>query len=384
MLDDVDECTLAQPDYMTFKLKVKLPGNAEPIIDSDLTNDPFERIVTGLTRKVNETLAFNVEGIDGDNDYIVLGVQGVGFDISQYNISFPPAAGNNVVQSRFIWNILCDQIDLAKKNEYTFQFIVVDNANKCRYYNADTLDVTVRLLPPDNQEPTLQVVNMNRDIQMLDNTITTTLGQQITLALIGSDRDRTPQADLLKLEMIEATGNVEPSGYVFANAEGRGTVESTFTWLPDCSIFANDLYKNEYTFAFRVVDDRCYNQKGDTVTVNININDVENEGEEFLPPNFITPNGDNKNDYDFFAMVKQDETTGELVSILPGDNCTGVFEGISIFNRWGKRVYESPSRDFRWYADGEVSGIYYYYLKYSDKEYKGIITVAYHASESIR
>ena len=27
---------------------------------------------------------------------------------------------------------------------------------------------------------------------------------------------------------------------------------------------------------------------------------------EFLPPNFVTPNGDNKND--FFAMVKEDET----------------------------------------------------------------------------
>ena len=83
----------------------------------------------------------------------------------------------------------------------------------------------------------------------------------------------------------------------------------------------------------------AYNQKGDTVVVNININDVDNEGEEFLPPNFVTPNGDNKND--FFAMVKEDETTGELVNILPKDNCTGVFEGIVIFNRWGKSVFES-------------------------------------------
>ena len=115
--------------------------------------------------------------------------------------------------------------------------------------------------------------------------------------------------------------------------------------------------------------------------VNININDVEHKEDEFLPPNFISPNGDNKND--FFAMVKEDEITGELVSILPGDNCTGVFEGISIFNRWGKSVYHSGSRDFRWFPD-ETTGIYYYFLKYSNKEYKGTITIAYHSSESVR
>lgn len=380
LLDDIDECTFAQPDIMNFKLRVKLPGNAVPVIDSDLTPDPFERSVTGLKRKINESLVFNVKGIDADNDFIVLDVRGVGFDISNYNVSFPTASGNNVVQSKFQWNIFCDEVDLSKKDEFTFQFIVVDNANKCRYYNADTLDVTVELHPPDNQEPLLQVINMNQEIQMLDNTMTTTLGQQITLALVGTDRDNIPQPDLLKLQLIKAEGNVEPSGYVFADAEGRGSVETTFSWNPECSIFTNDVYQNEYAFTFRVVDDKCYNQKGDTVVVHININDLEHESGGFLPPNLITPNGDNRND--FFAMVKEEEGTGELVNILPKDNCTGVFEGIMIFNRWGKSVFESASRDFRWYAQGEASGMYFYHLKYSNKEYKGIITLAFDSSQS--
>ena len=43
LLDDIDDCTLAQPDFMYFKLRVKLPGNADPVIDSDLTTNPFER-----------------------------------------------------------------------------------------------------------------------------------------------------------------------------------------------------------------------------------------------------------------------------------------------------------------------------------------------------
>ena len=382
LLDDIDECTFAQPDIMNFKLKVNLPGNNDPVIDSDLTSDPFERAVTGLKRKINETLVFNVKGIDADNDFIVLGVQGKDFDINKLNVSFPSVSGNNVIQSRFQWNIFCDAVDLKKKDEYTFEFIVVDNVNKCQYYNADTLDVTVKLYPPDNQEPTLRVVNTNPQIQMLNNSMTTTLGEPITLALIGTDQDKSPQADWLKLELIKAEGNVEPVGYVFANAEGRGTVETTFSWNPECSIFTENNYQNQYEFTFRVVDDRCFNQKGDTVIVNININDLESEGGEFLPPNFVSPNGDNKND--FFAMVKEDEVTGELINILPKDNCTGTFKGITIFNRWGKLVFESASRDFQWYAQGEVSGMYFYHLEYSHKQYKGIITLAFDSSEPSR
>jgi hypothetical protein len=378
LLDDVDECTLAQPDYMNFKLKVKLPGNNKPVIDSDLTPDPFERTVTGLKRKVNESLVFNVKGIDADNDFIVLHVRGKDFDINNYNVSFPSLGANNVVQSKFEWNIFCDEVNLKQKDEFTFQFLVIDNVNRCRYNNIDTLDVTVKLYPPDNEQPNLEVVNTNQAIQMVNNTMSVKLGQEITLGLIGTDRDRSPQADLLKLQLIKVEGSAEPTGYVFADAEGRGTVESTFSWKPECDIFTEDVTSNDYKFTFRVIDDKCFNQKGDTVVVNINISDNDNGDNEFLPPNFISPNGDNRND--FFAMVKEDESTGELVNILPLDNCGGVFEGIVIYNRWGKSVFESAIRDFRWYAEGEVSGMYFYHLKYSDREYKGIITLAFDAT----
>jgi hypothetical protein len=378
LLDDIDECTFAQPDYMNFKLKVNLPGNNVPVIDTDLTPDPFERTVTGLKRKINETLTFNVKGIDADNDFIVLHVKGKDFDINNYNVSFPSLGANNVVQSRFTWNIFCDEVDLKEKDEFTFQFLVIDNVNKCRLNNVDTLDVTVKLYPPDNHQPSLQVVNTNQEIQMFDNTMTVLLGQEITLALLGSDGDVSPQADWLRLELLKAEGNVEPTGYVFADAQGRGTVESTFAWKPECSIFTDDASQNEYIFTFRVIDDKCFNQKGDTVVVNINVTDHDNGEDEFLPPNFVSPNGDSWND--FFAMVKEDESTGELINILPRDNCGGVFERIIILNRWGKSVYESTSRDFRWYAEGEASGMYFYHLKYSNKAYKGIITLAFDSS----
>jgi len=379
-LEDIDHCNFNHPDQMVLNLKVKLPGNLDPVIDSDLTANPAERRVFGLTRKVNETFAFNVFGSDGDNDFIVLSGKGIGFDLADYNIEFPGAQGNGRVSSLFKWNIFCDKINLGVKDTFLFEFLVVDNANKCRFYKADTLDVSVTVLPPDNQQPNLRVSNMNPQIQFENNAMTVELGQQISLALVATDPDNTPQPDLVKIDLVKAEGDVPPAGYAFQAASGRGTVSTNFDWKPECDIFVNDIYENHYTFTFSAVDDRCFNVKGDTVAVDITIKDVEHDSRDFLPPNIITPNGDNHND--FFAMVKRDEATGELVSILPRDNCVGVFEGISIYNRWGRQVFKSNARDFRWYADSEVAGMYFYLLKYSNKEYKGVINLAFFDKQS--
>jgi hypothetical protein len=379
LLEDADECNLTQPDIMTFRLTVKLPGNLDPVIDSDLTADPFERSITGLKRKINESLTFNVTGKDGDNDFIVLGAKGIGFNMSDYDITFQPVNGNGSVTSPFRWNIRCDDVNLKVKDVFTFQFIVVDNANKCRFYKADTLDVTVQLFPPDNNRPSLLVTNLEQNIQMVNNSLTIELGQQVTLGLSGSDADNLPEADWLKLDLIEITGSGEPEGYIFAPAEGRKSIQTTFTWKPECSLLGPGVTENNYTFTFNVLDDRCSNTKGDTVSVDITVKDVERNDDDFLPPNIITPNGDNLNDY--FAMLKIDEVTGSLVNILPRDNCAGQFEGISVYNRWGKQVYQSNDREFRWYAEGESAGEYFYLLRYSDKEYKGVISIAFYDSQ---
>jgi hypothetical protein len=372
-IEDVDLCKFSHPATMVFKLRVKLPGNMDPIIDSDLTFAVNERRIEGITRKVNETLHFNVSGADGDNDFLILGAKGKGFNISNYNITFPGDQKNGNVSSPFNWNIACDKVDLKVKDVFEFEFIVVDNANKCRFYKADTLNVVVKLKPPDNNKPDLSITSTSPTVLLQDDSLSIILGEQISLSLIGTDTDLNPQKDVVRVELIEATGNVTPTGYIFAPAEGLGSALTTFVWKPDCSIFENNVYKNDYDFTFRVYDNKCFNTKGDTVKIAITVSDVDRSDADFMPPNFITPNGDNRND--FFAMVKEDETTHELVSILPKDNCTGRFVAISIFNRWGKEVYSSDSRDFRWYADGEAGGVYFYLLTYSDKEYKGLITI---------
>jgi hypothetical protein len=381
LANDKNTCDTGVPVTASFKFNVLLPGNVDPFIDTDLTADPQERKVVNIERRIYETLSFTVTGEDPvDNDFLVLDVKQRD-SLSLLGISFPKVSGPGQVSSLFQWDLTCSTIDLKKKDKFLFQFIVVDNSNKCRMYKADTVDVYVKILPPQNTAP--QLIIQNGTMLVNDQTVSFTLGEQIWFDLTGIDDDVLPDKDVLKLTLIEATGNVTPAGYAFTPATGKGKVESVFSWLPDCSVFKDNVYENVYTFKFRLGDDRCFNIKADTVSVNIVLKDVESNDEDFLPPNVFTPNGDGCNDY--FALegiepcpFNPDQGTkpDEVVS-FPQDNCIRKFESVRIYNRWGKAVFESTDRKFRWYAPDHAAGVYYYFIKFSDKEYKGSLSVRF-------
>src|SRR5690606_26254890 len=128
-------------------------------------------------------------------------------------------------------------------DEFEVMFIVIDDANKCRLYKADTLTVRIKALPPDNSPPTLNVVSLNPDLPFENLEQDMFVGQQISLTLTSTDTDLSPQ-DQLAIELIDAKGSVDPEGYEFESVEGRGTIQTTFTWNPDCSIFRDGVYQN--------------------------------------------------------------------------------------------------------------------------------------------
>ena len=381
LANDKDLCDNKDPVSTTFKFKVLLPVDAPPTIDTDLTPDPQERKVLNVERRINESLSFTVTGTDLiDNDFLVLDVKQRD-SLSLLGISFPKVSGNGQVASLFQWNIACSAVDLKKKDKYLFQFIVVDNANKCRLYQADTVDVQVKILPPLNAAP--QLVIQHDASVVNDKTVTFTVGQPILFDLIGTDTDVIPDKDLLKLTLIEVKGNVPPEGYVFTPREGKGAVQSVLSWAPDCSVFVNNVYENTYTFKFRLGDNHCANAKADTVLLTIILKDVESSDDDFLPPNVFTPNGDGCNDYFALEGIEPcpynpdlSENPDDVVS-FPPDNCVRQFESIRIYNRWGNPVFQSSDRKFRWYAPDNPAGVYYYFIKFTNKEYKGSVSIRF-------
>lgn len=379
LVNDKDICDNNALTGVTFKFQVVLPGNADPTIDTDLTPDPQERTVLNIQRRINESLSFTVTGTDlVDHDFLTLDV--VKRDsLEFYGATFAAANGVGTVSSVFSWDLRCATINLSKRSTYVFTFVVSDAANKCRFYKADTVDVHVKVLPPLNTAPLLTIQNENQTVN--DQTLSYELGHHILLTLTGTDPDVLPEPDLLSINLIKVGGNVMPEGYTFTPAQGLSGVQATFSWNPECFIFKNGVYENEYFFTFRVDDNRCFATKADTATIHIKVKDLVGSEKEFAPPNVFTPNNDGHNDY--FAVEGIDllgsdsELNPDEWVALPPDNCQGRFEWVKIFNRWGKPVFESHHRKFRWYAANQPAGVYYYVIKFSNKEYRGSLSVRF-------
>jgi hypothetical protein len=365
LLNDLDKCDLLPPDTMVFRLKIDLIDVHPPKIffrEIDVKD-------TILTYKIFKDATFYVRGKDPDiHDVLVLSGEGLGFNAADLGATFPGQSGEPPLKLDFNWPIQCDKVDLDIKDEYDFQFIVVDDKNRCDYYLADTLKVTIKVEPPDNEAP---LIKLNGADHL---NLSYTVGDPISISVTGTDSDTSP-TDLLTLKIDDAIGTVMPQNYSLTSTPAKANVTGVFTWATDCSIFENHDFENEYLFTFSVTDDRCRVEKRDTSTVKIIIHDRDAEPVKFIPPNFITPNNDGCNDY--FAMEGFElGDCGEVQVIsLPKDNCAGRFVNINIYNRWGKQIYSSDSRNFRWYAENVSVGVYFYTLVFSNKEYKGTITV---------
>jgi hypothetical protein len=372
IVDDDDRCLLNQPDTARIQLRIiDLPESTPPLIDNAFTPgvDTLE-----ITRKIYEPLAINVTGTDADNSTLWLRGYGVDFPLSSYGISFPKTTGAGNVSSQFMWGMDCSLIDITDKDLFEFDLMVVDSLSKCKFYLADTLHVIVHVEPPDNQAPELTITSLN-DAHVIDNgEMRVTRGQEIRLSLTSTDADTQP-ADNLVVELTGGEGTIPPEGYVFTS---QGSTAS-LVWNPDCSIYEGKDYSNDYYFSFRVRDQRCFNPEKDSLELKIVLEDVKNDY-EFLPMNFVSPNGDGCNDY--FSMTSFDDTqrcqpVDQRSFELPADNCAGEFSAVRIYNRWGKQVFFSNQRDFRWVPDDLPVGVYYFFLEFTNRQYRGSVTVWY-------
>src|SRR5690606_23668081 len=60
IVDDRDKCAIVSGDTLHFELSIKLPGNADPVISSDIQQANEKRVE--ITRKIYQPLGFNVFG----------------------------------------------------------------------------------------------------------------------------------------------------------------------------------------------------------------------------------------------------------------------------------------------------------------------------------
>lgn len=126
-----------------------------------------------------------------------------------------------------------------------------------------------------------------------------------------------------------------------------------------CDLIASD---NE-GFQLIVSDNSCPKPKVDTIEVKLKSVSID-LGEPFKNlPNVFTPNKDGVNDYFSFN------------STYPS-SCIDDFK-ISIYNRWGEKVYESTDFGFKWSGENLPTGVYFYVIKLLNKETAGSISIMF-------
>ncbi|MEL6536754.1 MAG: gliding motility-associated C-terminal domain-containing protein [Bacteroidota bacterium] len=354
LVRDVNKCLEVKTDTVEQIVRVVPPPDAPPTITTSVGADTLRAVFGSAVR-------FDVLGEDLDGDSVQVSLVPSAFDADALGMQYSPATDLLQVTTPFFWDLDCDVQRLADQNLYPLTF-AVEQINVCKETLVDTVTQWVMIDSIPNDAPVVGAEFVNTAVTEEDSHYVISFGEPLRLQVRGSDQNN----DLVRLRFLDED-DADLLGYLFnwtGTQEALGSVEGELTWTPLCSfINVNQTELGPLTLRFEVEEDVCLFPKRDTVTITLVARDNELPGPDFQPVTIFTPNGDDIN---------------ETFSIpdLPLDNCFGQFNNVSVFNRWGKKVFESNQRSFEWDGAGEPDGVYYWTIQYSyDILFKGWVTL---------
>ncbi len=323
--------------------------NKAPVTRTSITNTPAGTL--NLGRETGNEINFTVSGTDPDNDKVSVRAEGVGFSLQDYGMEFTPMAGTGTVNSSFSWLPDCNNVDISGKNSFLVYFIAEDE-DFCGFPAADTLAVNIKLTPPPNAAPVLTVTQSGTETGFVEAFVDSSL----IFHLLGSDPD-IQDALNLKLDSISSDMEGILPVYNWQDLEGSGEIRTTLEIDPDCNLFPNGATERSFTFYFSLRDDPCFTSKTDTVSLKVVFRNRDLNFNEVKFINAFTPNADGKNDY--FTIEN-----------LPEDGCYNKLENIIVYNRWGKILFNTNNRNFRWDGEDFPTGNYFYQVKYTRESFR--------------
>jgi hypothetical protein len=344
--EDDDFCHYENPDYALMDMNVILPSNNMP--ETFVRGAP----VNGLVADLDQTITFEVEAVDVDNDLVTLEMLGEGFNPAAYGVEFNPVTALGTATSTFSWYTDCHFAIPGGDNSFTFLFVSRD-ADLCDTDLTDTLRYTVELEIPPNASPQI----LPHDVYYLE------VNEPFEMQVDASDTD---VEDWITLGFFNGVRLPNSSTISFDPVLGQSSVSGIFRWTPECSLLRNG-ETTRYDVIFQVRDDFCPLTASDTMMVSFFIQETRVRFDNFLPPNAFSPNGDQMNDvfrlsgYDDYALN------------LPIDNCDDYFQYVTIHDRTGRPVYYSEDRNFVWDGGDLPPGVYFYAIRYSQTEYKNYV-----------
>ncbi|TRX54311.1 hypothetical protein FNH22_19540 [Fulvivirga sp. M361] len=361
--EDFDQCEWEDPQQLLITLLINDPEQSKPVI---FESDNPDSELLQFEYRLREVVTHTIRGFDEDKDLIKLSARGINFDFELVNFIFPEAESEERVFSNVFWELACD-FDLEEQDSLRVEFLVED-IDVCQFTNQDTLTVDFLLGPPPSTRPEISFSSLNQLRIEAQDSVGFFVDTELNIQVSGLDFE----GDSLELFLL----NNNLPEVDFETAKGVGRVSSTLSWTPDCSVFTNGDLSEEFEFTFVLWDKNCFQPQYDTASLTIHVEDLPSKN-EFAITNIITPKtSPDMNDYFGYYPVENPNENDRLI-YLPTDNCAGKFEQVLIHNRWGKEVFSSTSRDFKWFGDGVASGVYYYTILYSNNKYQGALTVMY-------
>ncbi|WP_018478198.1 gliding motility-associated C-terminal domain-containing protein [Pontibacter roseus] len=325
-------CSLPKQDTLQVSFVIEPIPNAPPTINLSKPDRVF-------FVEEGDVIDFDVLGFDPDEEEVTLSAAGKDFDIKTHQIEFENRSGVGRVTSPFSWQIDCQAL---QKKSYQIEFTVTSVV--CEKPVTRTELIEVRTNYPNN----IPVLTTDKEVL----TFELELNEAFEAKFNGTD------LDLHQLGMAAAGEGftLEELGMKFTSIGGNGTAQGLFSWVANCNAFNQEVTR----VTFFLKENACVPSPDQTITMEFRVK-VPNLN-AFVPPNIFTPNGDGLNDYF--------EVPG-----LPADVCTGAFDNVKIYNRWGKEVFASTNTNFKWDGKGVNDGVYFYVIDYRSERFKGSVTL---------
>jgi len=366
-----------------YQILVKNCQDLNPIPQTrlQLPNGSIYQENTLLDLDANQALCLNLQFFDSPGQNIKMTYLPINDNAKKLTLNnYRPFrnAGNQTVSAitvnssgvgiaKFCWR----ECLYSFKGDEIFEFGIIADDQGCPVKGIDTLFVKLIVRPKFNNPPSLSITQAtpNFDIPTLTTTPLLTSGQEVKATFQAFDKDN----DSLSIFAVGRGFNIDSLDITFTPKEGKGRFTTDFIWRPDCRFIKLNGQNDQFIIdiILREKNNTC-NIADDTLTLKVNLKDAFSNVDNFLPANTFTPNGDGVND------VFQMEDLPQLADfnrILPLDNCLYQYNGIKIYNRWGKPIFESKDRNFKWDGNNLPMGVYYYVIDYTSRRYKGTVNL---------
>jgi gliding motility-associated-like protein len=332
-----NECVFPEQNILIFNITVRERPNVIPKFTFTNTNQTVDTLFAGETYIVNLSVVDTTIGETITLDSVFTNIP---FNKPKPTINRVAGLGADTVETTLSWFIDCS---LIRDEPYVIKVGAWDGA--CRN-------------PQDSaRHEFVLYVKPNPDLfpsfaQGKDTVIELVAGEKFRLEL--NSISAIPGDSILISSTGEVYGGIAGNFATFEQTQVAGEGNAVFAWETGC----DQIRDSSYNVLFTTSNPPCKTPE-ESFTIKFKI--IPNTDLTNPIPNVFTPNGDSQNDT--YRIDKQ-----FLVYCDPGFKFT-------IFNRWGKVVFESTDPNFEWSADGLGSGTYFYSLESKVRSQTGTIDI---------